>query len=92
MAELNDLFEEAASLSLDFAREVTQAVEAVTEMRANADKVQQKAETETAEVKKAIDAPREHHGGGGGAGGAAGRAQERDRRSGRPGGVGREEA
>jgi chromosome segregation ATPase len=56
MAELNDLFEEAASLSLDFAAEVTSAVEAVTEMRANADKVQQKAEAETAEVKKAIDA------------------------------------
>jgi hypothetical protein len=56
MAELNELFEEAASLSLDFASEVTQAVEAVTQMRDNANKVQQKAEAETEELKKAIDA------------------------------------
>lgn len=55
MAELNEQFEEAASLSLDFAKEVTEAVEAVTQMRDNADKVQKKAESETATVKKAID-------------------------------------
>jgi chromosome segregation ATPase len=56
MAEINDLFEQAATLCNDFAQEITEAGESVNEVKANAEKVSRKAAEGAAGLKKTIDA------------------------------------
>jgi len=55
MTELNDLFLQAATLCDGFASEITDALESVNEIKANAEKVHKKAADGTASLKKAID-------------------------------------
>jgi DNA repair exonuclease SbcCD ATPase subunit len=56
MTEINDLFEQAATLCNDFAQEITEAVESVNEVKANAEKVSRQAAEGAAGLKKTIDA------------------------------------
>jgi uncharacterized phage infection (PIP) family protein YhgE len=56
MAEINDLFEQAAALCDDFAKEITEAQESVNEVKENAEKVSQKASEGVAGLKKTLDA------------------------------------
>jgi uncharacterized phage infection (PIP) family protein YhgE len=55
MTEINDLFEQAATLCTDLAGEITDAVESVNELKTGAEKVHRKAADGAAALKKAID-------------------------------------
>lgn len=54
MTEINDLFEQAATLCTDLAGEITDAVESVNELKTGAEKVHRKAADGAAALKKAI--------------------------------------